>query len=292
MAASDTADLGPTLRAWRDRLSPAAVGLPTEVGRRARGLRRRELAELAGISSDYINRLEQGRVTTPSVQVVAALARALQLTDTERDHLYRLAGLNTPQKGEVNDEISLGLRRMLGRLGDVAVAVFAADWRMIWWSPGWAALLGNPASVPPALRNFAKDTFPVNGSTPRISQWPVTSLFEASKEEEVVDDLRRATGRYPHSLRLSALVEELRGGNTRFAQLWAAGTVGVHRTDHKIVEHPTVGPITVDCDVLTDAEHEQKIVMLTTEPGSENEQRLRQALNGTARADEVTPSHS
>ena len=102
---------------------------------------------------------------------------------------------------------------MLGRLGDVAVAVFAADWWMIWWSPGWAALLGDPSSVPPLLRNFAKNTFPVNGSSPQLWQWPVTSLVLAAREEEVVCDLRRATGRYPHSARLVALVEELKNGN-------------------------------------------------------------------------------
>ena len=79
---------------------------------------------------------------------------------------------------------------------------------------------------------------------------------------EVVCDLRRATGRYPHSARLVALVEELKNGNERFAELWAAGAVGVHRQDRKIVDHPATGPIAVDCDVLTDAEHEQKIVML------------------------------
>jgi hypothetical protein len=79
---------------------------------------------------------------------------------------------------------------------------------------------------------------------------------------EVVCDLRRATGRYPHSARLVALVEELKYGNERFAELWAAGAVGVHRQDRKIVDHPATGPIAVDCDVLTDAEHEQKIVML------------------------------
>jgi hypothetical protein len=149
---------------------------------------------------------------------------------------------------------------------------------MIWWSPGWAALLGDPSSVPPLLRNFAKDTFPVNGSSPQLWQWPVTSLVLAARDEEVVFDLRRATGRYPHSARLVALVEELKNGNERFAELWAAGAVGVHRQDRKIVDHPATGPIAVDCDVLTDAEHEQKIVMLTTEPGSEDEAKLRRAL--------------
>ena len=85
--AADIAELGPVLRTWRGRVSPAAAGLPAGRGRRVSGLRREDLAELAGISVDYVVRLEQGRYVTPSAQVVAALARALQLTDAERYHL-------------------------------------------------------------------------------------------------------------------------------------------------------------------------------------------------------------
>jgi AraC-like DNA-binding protein len=90
-------------------------------------LRREELADLAGISVDYLVRLEQGRFTNPSAQVVASLARALQLTDAERAHLYRLAGLVPPADGEISDHIPPGLQRALNRLGDAAVAVFAAE---------------------------------------------------------------------------------------------------------------------------------------------------------------------
>ena len=116
-------DLAATLRAWRDRLSPSAVGLPSGNARRAPGLRREELAELTRISVDYVVRLEQGRASTPSAQVVAALARALQLTHYERDHLYRLAGLVPPGDGEISDHIPPGVHRVLNRLGDAAVAV-------------------------------------------------------------------------------------------------------------------------------------------------------------------------
>lgn len=96
---TDGTDLGATIRSWRDRLTPEAVGLPAGRVRRAAGLRREELAELAGVSVDYLVRLEQGRATTPSPQVAGALARALRLTDGERDHLYRLAGLQPPSTG-------------------------------------------------------------------------------------------------------------------------------------------------------------------------------------------------
>ena len=105
---TDETSLGATIHAWRDRLTPADVGLPAGRARRAVGLRREELSELAGISVDYIVRLEQGRAATPSAQIVSALARALRLTRDERDHLYRLAGLQPPRDTAITDHIPPG----------------------------------------------------------------------------------------------------------------------------------------------------------------------------------------
>jgi transcriptional regulator with XRE-family HTH domain len=275
---TDATELGATLRAWRDRLSPTAAGLPSRRARRALGLRREELAELAGISVDYVVRLEQGRFTTPSAQVIAALARALQLTNAERDHLYRLARLIPPTDGEISDHIPPGLHRVLNRLGDAAVAVFAADWQLIWWNRCWAALLGDPSSTPRTLRNFARDSFPINDDGPRLSHWPVTSLARDMVDAAIVSDLRRATGRLPNNSRLTSLIGLLTTGNQRFAELWASGAVGAHREDHKIVEHPTVGPIAVDCDVMTDGDAELKVVILTAAPDTEDETKLRLAF--------------
>jgi transcriptional regulator with XRE-family HTH domain len=269
--------LGATIRAWRDRLSPAAAGLAAGRARRATGLRREELAELAGVSVDYVVRLEQGRATTPSAQVVSALARALQLTAAERDHLFRLARLVPPAGDQISDYIPPGVHRVVARLGDAAAAVFAADWQLIWWNRTWAALLGDPSTAPPGLRNFARDTFPVGSTGPQLSQWPVTSLDTGNTSASVVSDLRRATGRFPRDRRLAELISVLTEGNPQFAELWATGTVSAHREDHKIVEHPAVGPIIVDCDTLTDGDAELKIVILTAAPGTEDETKLRLA---------------
>jgi transcriptional regulator with XRE-family HTH domain len=269
--------LGPTIRAWRDRLSPAAAGLPAGRVRRASGLRREELAELAGVSVDYVVRLEQGRATTPSAQVVSALARALQLTGAERDHLFRLARLIPPADDQISDHIPPGVHRVVARLGDAAAAVFAADWQLIWWNRTWAALLGDPSAAPPGLRNFARDTFPIGSAGPQLSQWPVTSLDAGHTSASVVSDLRRATGRFPRDRRLAELIRVLTEGNPQFAELWATGTVSAHREDRKIVAHPAVGPIIVDCDTLTDGDAELKIVILTAAPGTEDETKLRLA---------------
>lgn len=275
--------LGATIRAWRDRLSPAAAGLPAGHARRAAGLRREELAELAGVSVDYIVRLEQGRATTPSVQVTSSLACALQLTSAERDHLFRLARLVPPADDQISDHIPPGVQRVAARLGDAAVAVFAADWQLIWWNRSWAALLGDPSASPPHLRNFARDTFAVTSGGPRLSHWPVTSLDADATKAAVVSDLRRATGRFPRDRRLAKLVRELADGNKQFAGLWTAGTVSPHREDRKIIEHPSAGPVTVDCDVLTDGDAELKIVILTAAPGTEDETKLRLAAVAGAR---------
>lgn len=266
------------LRTWRGRLSPSAAGVPAGRGRRVPGLRREDLAELAGISVDYVVRLEQGRYTTPSAQVIAALARALQLTDAERDHLYRLAGLGPPAGQEISDHILPGMRRMLNRLGDAAAAVFAADWQLIWWNRGWAALLGDPSPVPSELRNFARDTFLAGEGRPYLSRWPVISLIQPEVEASVVSDLRRATGRFPDSDRLASLIRDLTTGSRRFAELWESGAVGAHREDHKIVHHPGTGPIAIDCDVLSDGDAERKVVVLTPAPDTEDETKFQLAL--------------
>jgi transcriptional regulator with XRE-family HTH domain len=278
MTTKPEAGLGAMIRTWRERMPPSAAGLPVARTRRAAGLRREELADLAGLSVDYVVRLEQGRATTPSASVVASLARALQLSAAERDHLFRLAGLAPPADDAISDHIPPGVHRVLTRLADVAAAVFAADWQLIWWNRGWAALLGDPSSSHPRLRNFARDRFPVDESPARLALWPVAETDADATDAAVVSDLRRATGRYPHDARLAALIRGLSAGNQRFAELWATGTVAAHREDGKTIEHPSVGPITVNCDVLADGDAELKIVIMTAAPGSADETNLRLAV--------------
>jgi transcriptional regulator with XRE-family HTH domain len=271
---SDETSLGAVLRAWRDRLTPAAVGLPAGGARRAAGLRREELADLAGISVDYLVRLEQGRADSPSAQVVAALARALQLSNQERDHLYRLAGLQPPQDGMIVDHIPPGMQRVLIRLGDTPIGVFSADWRLIWWNSSWAALLGDPSAVPLDERNLVRARFPVPGDRGRLAQWPVISEQTESTDQAIVADLRRATGRYPADKRLASLIHRTLEGNPHFAQLWHEGVVARHGEDHKVIRHPEAGDIAVDCDVLNDSDTDLKIIIYSTTPGSEDEARL------------------
>lgn len=266
--------LGETLRTWRDRLAPADAGLSVASKRRATGLRREELAGLAGLSVDYVVRLEQGRATTPSAQVVAALARALQLNTAERDHLYLLAGLQPPAVGRVSDHVPPGVQRLLTRLGEIPVGVFAADWRLIRWSPLWAALMGDPESVAPTDRNLVRARFGLAAGTV-LSRWPVTSeLGPEVLDTAVVSDLRSAEARYPDDPRVTALIAEAQAGSQRFARLWASGAVGVHLSDRKTVAHPVIGPVCVDCDVLTAPGADLRIVTYTAPAGSEDAEKL------------------
>ena len=135
-------DLGTALRTWRDRLSPSAVGLPDNGRRRSSGLRREELAMLAGVSADYVTRLEQGRAGNPSAQVIQALARALQLDNAERDHLFRLAGLPEPTAGQINAHLTPGVQRLLRRLDEFPVSVHDAAWNIVAWNHAWASADG------------------------------------------------------------------------------------------------------------------------------------------------------
>lgn len=260
-----SADLRSALRAWRDRLSPADAGISAGRGRRAAGLRREEVAALAGISVDYITRLEQGRASSPSAQVIAALARALQLNDTERDHLYRSAGLLPPQPGQISTHVPAGVQRLITRLGDTPVALFAADWTVLTWTPLWSALVGDPLLLPPAERNMIHLTFL---RTPdAIAHSPMAPIRseagEAATQTALVADLRTASSAYPQDQRLHALIRRARAESPRFAQLWASGAVGAHTSDRKTVSNPHVRDVTLDCDILTVPGADLKVVAYT-----------------------------
>ncbi|ADJ46880.1 XRE family transcriptional regulator [Amycolatopsis mediterranei U32] len=258
--------LGTALRHWRDRVSPQAAGLPAGSHRRAAGLRREELAQLAGISADYVIRLEQGRATSPSAQVVEALARALRLTHDERTHLFRLAGLAPPGPGTVPRHITPGVHRMLDRLAGTPVAVFDAAWNQLLANPLYTALMGewHGSDLNGVRRNFLSPDS-------RVRDTPGS---RDALQAALVADLRRTAGRYPEDRDLRALITDLRRLSTRFAELWDSGAVGHHESARKTIDHPDVGTLTLDCDVLSVAGSDLRLMVYTAEPGSEEADRL------------------
>ena len=257
------------LRAWRDRIGPAEVGLPAGVGRRAPGLRRTELATLAGVSVEYLVRLEQGRARHPSPQVIGALARALRLTDEERDHLYRLSGAAVPSDGVVSHHIAPGVQRLLDRLGDVPIAVHSAAWDLLWWNPLWAALTGDPAELRGVERNVAWRHF---SNAPGVIDFDDRHAEEFS--DDLAADLREAAGRYPRDPGLAALISSLRTERPDFDRRWSRAHVARHRSSTKTATSTPVGPIAIDCDVMTVPGADLRIVVYTVAPGSEAASRL------------------
>ena len=229
-----TAQFGQAVRRWRDRVTPEAAGLPAGGHRRAAGLRREELALLAGISVDYVTRLEQGRASNPSAQVVEALARALRLSSTERAHLFRLAGLTLPGPETVPAYLTPSVQRLLDRLTGTPVAIYDASWTLLMANPPYAALMGDASTWSSNERSSVWRHFLGQGS--RVRHTPESQrAFEAA----LVADLRAAADHYPADQRLRRLVAELRADSDRFAELWDSGAVGHHEAARKTIDHHT-----------------------------------------------------
>jgi transcriptional regulator with XRE-family HTH domain len=264
--------IGTYIQAWRHRLAPADAGLPAGPPRRTHGLRREELASLAGISVDYLVRLEQGRATNPSAQVLAALSRALRLTAEERDHLYTVAGHAPPRRSAMTTHVPPSVQRLIDRMADLPVAVYDPAWTMITWNAAWAGLMGDPSPADGRDRNLVWRTF--TGKSSRVRK----KDDEADEFEiNAVADLMRAVGAYPDDARLHRLVDELHRASPRFTRLWAERVVNTTGSNTKTIDHPLVGPITLSCDVLTVFGSDLRLVVYTAEPSSPDADRLRLA---------------
>ncbi|MGW9497804.1 helix-turn-helix transcriptional regulator [Streptomyces prasinus] len=265
---SDSGELAAILRVWRERLTPHMAGLPANTARRTKGLRREELAVLAGVSVDYIVRLEQGRASAPSAQVCAALAQALQLGDTEQEHLFRLAGHATGG-GHISRLVPASIRRLVERTGERPVAVFDAMWNLLLWNRLWAALAGDPSQLREADRNLLWLHFTGTSDCHLYGPGSAEAL-----DASLVADLRRSTGRYPNDAQPRQLAARLNETSPQFRELWQRHEIAEHGPTLKRVVHSEVGPLDLDCDILTTQRHDLRIVMYTAEPGSESDSKL------------------
>ncbi|WP_328616771.1 helix-turn-helix transcriptional regulator [Amycolatopsis sp. NBC_00355] len=270
----ETWEFGRMVRRWRDRVAPETAGVPVGRRRRATGLRREELAGLAGISADYLTRLEQGRATSPSVQVVEALARALRLADGERDLLFRLAGHAAPGLDVVPSRITPSVQRLLDRLAHTPVAVYDATWTLVVANAAYDALMGETTAWRGIERNAVWRHLAGPGT--RAVHTPAE---HAEFVAQLVADLRLNVARYPADRSVTRLVEQL-SRTPRFVELWDAGAPGPAQetSRHKVVDHPLVGRITLDCDTLIVAADDLRIMVYTAEPGTEDAERLDLAI--------------
>ncbi|MFJ8577293.1 helix-turn-helix transcriptional regulator [Micromonospora sp. NPDC093277] len=256
-------ELAGFLRTRRARLRPAEVGLPEGVRRRTPGLRRQEVAQLAGMSIDYYIRLEQGRGPHPSRQVLAALARALLLSRDERAYLFRIAGESPPEPVGPSRQVPPGLRHLLDVMTETPAYLVDAAYEVLAWNRLATWFVGELSAVPAEERNMVRRMF---GRQVPHSYWddPETLRFART----TMADLRAAYGRYPADPAISALVTELLGTSPRFVELWAEHEVGERRPTVKRVEHPELGPLEFECRVLHVPETDQRLIVYVPEPGS------------------------
>jgi transcriptional regulator with XRE-family HTH domain len=264
-------EFGRMVRRCRDRVAPETAGVPVGRHRRASGLRREELAQLAGISADYLTRLEQGRATAPSAQVVEALARALRLPDTDRALLYRLAGHTVPGPDIVPSRVPPSVQRLLDRLAHTPVVVYDASWTLVVANAPYDALMGETSTWRGIERNAVwRNLLGPRGRTVHTPQ------EHADHEARLVADLRLTSSRYPTDRALRRLVDELADASPRFVELWNADAPATppDRSRHKTVDHPAVGRITLDCDTFVDALDDLRITVYTAEPGTPDAERL------------------
>jgi len=253
-------ELARFLRDRRAGLRPHEIGLTTTgTARRTPGLRREEVADLAHMSVDYYTRLEQARGPRPSPRILDALAQALRLTPAERSHLFRLAGSAPPPGSNAVRRVRPHVARMLERLPETGAIVTDAAYGVVAWNPLAQALLGGDLAR--GTTNLARHRFLGQGR-----------MYGSSSVEEfghiVVARLRRAADRYPHDPQVTALLAELHAGSEEFRHIWQTRPVHApgHRT--KTLDHPEVGTMRLNCDVLLVPEDDQEVVLITADPGS------------------------
>ncbi|MCO1598024.1 helix-turn-helix transcriptional regulator [Micromonospora sp. RHAY321] len=270
-------ELAAFLRSRRARLRPAEVGLPDGVRRRTPGLRRQEVAQLAGMSVDYYIRIEQGRGPHPSRQVLSALARALLLSRDEREYLFRVAGESPPPAAGPSRELTPGLRHLIDAMTETPAYVVDASYDVLAWNRLATYFVGDLASVPATDRNMIRWMFrrPADDS-----HWTDPDLMRFVRTS--VADLRAAYGRYPGDRQVQQLVTELLGTSPRFAQLWAEHDVAERRPVVKRVPHPELGPLEFECRVLYVPETDQKMIVYVPEPGSPTQAAFRRLAERVA----------
>ncbi|RDL05038.1 helix-turn-helix protein [Streptomyces sp. HB202] len=267
------AELSEFLRTRRAKLQPQDVGLP-EFGRARRvpGLRREELAQLAGVSVAYYTRLEQGNGRNVSAEVLDAIARALRLTDAEHAHLNHLARPARHKKKRRParvQRVRTGLLYLLDNMDGIPAYVTGARSDILAWNAMAAAVFGDWGALPPGERNWARLVFLSPGYRDLFVNWD-------SKASDMVSYLRLYAGCHPDDPELSALVGELSVKSDEFRRLWATHNVKEKGHGVKLVRHPLAGDLTLSYETLNlPDDEEQHLVTYHAEPGSESAQALR-----------------
>lgn len=272
------AELGEYLRSRRAAIGPADAGLISSGVRRVPGLRREEVALLAGVSADYYTRLEQGRERSPSVQVLDALAAALRLDDDGRSHLYRLAGLAPrPTYRQVPDRVDPALLRLMNAWPDNPALVYNRAYDILAANPLADALFGELGAV----GNLMLLVFTDPRARAFYVDWP-------SVAADSVAGFRMAYGSAPDDPRARAVLAELLNGGDDFRALWDRRDARRKCLQEKTFDHPQVGRITLRMQTFdVRSTPGQELVVYDAEPGTPSADALK--LLGSIAADAAAP---
>lgn len=264
---TDRSSLADFLRRRRESLRPDDVGLGGSVRRRTPGLRREEVAMLAGVSVDYYSRLEQSRGATPSASVVNAVARALQCDRDQRDHLLHLAGHPIPPRGG-DGHIRPGLIAVANRLVDVPAVIVTDLGELIWQNPMGRALFADLPIGQGRERNLIWQWFDDPQSRPMPEEdWDRISAAHVS-------DLRATYARRSGDQQVQTLVADLIDLSSEFARLWERHDVAVRRSDVKNFIHKDIGLLEFRCEVLLTPDDDISLLVFFPLEGTETASRL------------------
>jgi transcriptional regulator with XRE-family HTH domain len=260
------------LRSRRARLTPEAAGLAAHRGRRrVPGLRREEVAQLAGVSVDYYVRLERGRNPHASDAVLDAVARALRLDDAERGHLFALARPGRAQRlAPPPQRVRPGLYRVLGCLGGIPALIAGRRLDVLAANAMARALYTDFDALPHRDRNMARYIFLDPAARTLYDDWPAAA-------RSVVAILHVDAGRHPHDPQLAELISDLSLRDDDFRGWWTTHDVLNNTHGTRLYHHPVVGDLTLDFEIFSPAGDEDQLVTLhTAEPGSPSERGLHQ----------------
>ncbi|MFD5411578.1 helix-turn-helix transcriptional regulator [Streptomyces nojiriensis] len=287
---STAINMGEFLRTRRALLHPEDVALPDFGGRRrVAGLRREEIAQLAGVSVDYYTRMEQGRVPNPSGAVLDALARALRLDGDATRHLHRLArpqssARNTPRRQAQPQRVRPMLQRLLDDLVDIPAMVMGRRMDVLAWNAAAVALFGDYAALDRAERNIARITFLDETSRDLYADWPSCARGNVAY-------LHLDAGRHPEDPQLASLIGELSMKSADFRRWWAEHPVQDKTSGTKRFHHPVAGDLELAYETLRATDDpDQALITYAAEPGSPSHDALRMLLAWATEAPSPTPA--
>jgi transcriptional regulator with XRE-family HTH domain len=266
-------ELADFLRKRRAHLQPEDVGLPSGGRRRTPGLRREEVAHLAGVGATWYTWLEQGRDVRASLEVLEAIARALRLTSAERTHLVLLGRGEIPPPCKSDERVSATVRRLIENLGANPAYLIGRRWDYLAWNPAACAILGNLDDVPRGARNHIWMHFMDPARREMFPDWTRSSRLIAAK-------FRADHARHIGDASFEELVATLRKSSPEFCKLWGKHEVAQSGPGRKTVNHPVVGTLLFEHAVFNPQETpEQRMILMSPLPDEDTPAKLASLLS-------------